>query len=80
MTLNRVIFDSENLVMDWIEFNIQGLVNRKQVERIARYLFQNCVVNSTFALGSNGKQETLFCNFKNKYQISFRAYRYSNIY
>jgi hypothetical protein len=80
MNRNRVTFDSENLVVDWIGFNIQGLINRKQVERIAKYLFKNFGFNSTFALGSDGKQETLFCNSKNKYQVSFRAYKYSDIY
>ena len=66
--------------MDWIGFNIQGLLNRKQVEIIAKYLFENFRFNSTFAFGSDGKQETLFSNLKNKYQVYFRAYKYSDIY
>ena len=80
MTQNKLTFESENLVVDWIGFNIQGLFNRKQVERIAKYLFQNFGFNSTFALGPDGKQETLFSNSKNKYQVSFRAYKYSDVY
>lgn len=80
MNQNNLTFDTENLVVDWIGFNIQGLVNRKQIERIAKSLFQNFGFNSTFALGSEGKQETLFCNSKNKYQVYFRAYKYSDIY
>lgn len=78
--LNKLTFKDENLVVDWIGFNIQGLLNRKQVERIAKYLFENLRFNSTFALGSDGKQETLFYNVKNKYQVYFRAYKYSDIY
>jgi hypothetical protein len=80
MNQNKLSFESENLVVDWIGFNIQGLLNRKQVERIAKYLFENFRFNSTFALGSDGKQETLFSNLKNKYQVYFRAYKYSDIY
>ena len=39
--LNKLTFKDENLVVDWIGFNIQGLLNRKQVEIIAKYLFEN---------------------------------------
>jgi hypothetical protein len=56
------------------------LLNKKQVEIIANYLYQNFGFNSTFALGFDGKQETLFWNSKNKYQVYFRAYKYSDIY
>jgi len=61
--LNKLTFKDENLVVDWIGFNIQGLLNKKQVEIIAKYLFENLQFNSTFALGSDGKQETLFFRF-----------------
>lgn len=74
MNQNDLTFDTEILVVDWLGFNIQGLVNRKQVERIAKSFFQNFKFNSTFALGSGGKQETLFYNSKNKYRVFFRAY------
>ena len=80
MKQNKLTFESEDLVVDWIGFNIQGLLNRKQVERIAKYLFENFRFNSTFAIGHQGKQETMFSNVKNKYQVYFRAYRYSDIY
>jgi len=80
MNQNKLSFESESLVVDWIVFNIQGLLNKKQVEIIAKYLFENFRFNSTLALGPDGKQKTLFFNLKNKYQIYFRAYRYSDIY
>ena len=41
MKQNKSTFESENLVVDWIGFNIQGLLDRKQVKQIAKYLFQN---------------------------------------
>ena len=40
MNQNKLSFESEKLVVDYISFNIQGLVDRKQVERIAKYFFQ----------------------------------------
>ena len=61
MNQNKFTFASENLQVDWIGFNIQGLVH---IKPIANYLFQNFGFNFTFALGSDGKQETLFFNTK----------------
>ena len=80
MIKNKLNFESGNLAIDWIGFNIQGFVNKKQVERIANYLFQNFGFNATFAVGLDGKEEYLFKNLKNNYQVSFRLYRYSDIY
>ena len=54
MQETRLTFESENLVVDYISFNIQGLVGRKQVEIIAKYFFQILGFNSTFAKGSTG--------------------------
>ena len=62
MNRNNLTFDTENLVVDYISFNIQVLVDRKQVEIIAKYLFQNLGFNSTFTIKFNGKQKTLFFN------------------
>lgn len=80
MNQNKSAFESENLVVDWIGFNIQGLLDRKQIKQIAKYLFQNFGFNSTLAVGSDGKEEILFNNSRNKYQVFFRIYKYSNIY
>ena len=70
-TANKLSFESEKLVVDYISFNIQGLVDRKQVERIAKYFFQTLGFNSTFAKGSTGKEEDLFFDFRNQYRVSF---------
>lgn len=80
MSVDKLNFKSENLTVDWIGFNIQGLVDIKQVKQIAEYLLLNFGFNSTFAIGPNGKQETLFFNSKNKYKVYFRVYKYSDIY
>ena len=66
--------------LDWVGFNIQGFVNRKQIEKIANYLFQNFNFNSTFAKGPDGKEKVLFNDSKNKYQVYFRSYNYSDTY
>ena len=56
MSKNKLSFESENLVVDWIGFN------------------------STLTIGLDGKEESLFNESKNKYQVSFRVYKYSEIY
>ena len=66
MIKNKLSFESENLVVDWIGFNIQGLLNPKEVEIIANYLFRNFGFNCTFAIGSDGKEKILFNNPNNK--------------
>ena len=55
MNRNKSIFKSANLIVYWIVFNIQGLVNQKEVDIIANYLFRNFGFNSTFAIGLDGK-------------------------
>lgn len=80
MNQNKLSFESENLIVDWIGFNIQGLLDRKQIRRIANYLFENFRFNVTLANGPDRKQETLFFDLKNKYQVHFTVYRYSDIY
>ena len=80
MKENKFTFQSQNLVVDYISFNIQGLVDRKQVERIAKYFFQILGFNSNFAKGSTGKKEDLFFDFQNQHQVSFRYYLYASEY
>jgi len=52
MNQNKLTFESENLVVDWISFNIQGLIDPKL---IANYLFQNFGFNSIIIVGLDGK-------------------------
>ena len=62
MNRNKLTFESQNLVVDWIGFNIQGFVD---VRPIVKYLFQNFRFNSTFAKGFTGKEKDLFFDFRN---------------
>lgn len=67
MNQNKLSFESKKLVVDYISFNIQGLVDRKQVERIAKYFFQTLAFNCTFAKGPNGNEENLFFDSQNQH-------------
>lgn len=59
MQENKLTFESENLVVDYISFNIQGPINDSiNPKSIANYLFQNFNFNSTIfkKLIINGNQ------------------------
>jgi len=71
MNQNKLSFDSENLVVDWISFKFQDLDNRTTME-IANYLFK---------LGFNSYQESgklakpikqpILISSKNKFEVLF---------
>ena len=71
----KFTFESKNLVVDWIGFNIQGFVD---VRPIAKYLFQNFRFNSTIAKRINGKWKSESLNYasQNQFQVSFRQHEY----
>lgn len=51
MLRNQLSFESENLKVDYISFNITGYDN---TESIAKYFLEKFNFNSTFAKGQNG--------------------------
>jgi hypothetical protein len=75
MNQNKLTFDNENLVVNYISFNIQGFVD---VRPIAKYLFQNFGFNSTIAKRINGKWKSESLNYasQNQFQVSFRQHEY----
>jgi hypothetical protein len=74
MNQNKFSFESENLVVDWIGFNIQGLIDPKV---IAVYLSEKFGFNSTIAKGFDGKPQSLVYDDRNEFQVSFRQYDYN---
>ena len=73
MKENRLNFQSENLTVDYISFNIPGPDN---TESIAKYLFEKFNFNSTFAKGQNGTTYDWFYLNRNQHQVSFRELEY----
>ncbi|MEJ2242831.1 MAG: hypothetical protein P8Y18_11945 [Candidatus Bathyarchaeota archaeon] len=76
MSQNKLSFESENLVVDWIGFNIQGLIDPKP---IANYLFQNFGFNYTIEKRINGKWKSESSNSarQNQFKVSFRQQEYN---
>jgi hypothetical protein len=73
MLQNQLSFESENLAIDYISFNIPGSGN---TESIAKYLFKTFNFNSTFTKGENGTSKSWFYRTKNQHQVSFRQLEY----
>jgi hypothetical protein len=71
--LNKLTFQSENLVVDYISFNIPGSDN---TESIAKYLFEKFNFNSTFAKVQNRTSKYWFYLPGNQHQVSFRQFEY----
>jgi hypothetical protein len=69
MQQNKLTFASQNLVVDYISFNIPGPDNRKS---IAKYLFEKFNFNSTFVKGQNETAKSWFYLPRNQHQVSFR--------
>ena len=72
--MNQINFQSENLVVDWISFNIKGLTDP---EPIAIYLSESFGFNSIITKGSKRKSESLVSKFENQYQVFFKQYDYN---
>ena len=72
--MTNINFDSENLVMDWISFNIQGLTSETGIKRIARHLSSRftplIIINDESRIGYSG--------LRNKYHVSLRQYTKNN--
>lgn len=55
MKENKLTFQSQNLVVDYLTFNIQGTADFDLVHRIAEYLFQHFAFNSIISNCSKNK-------------------------
>ena len=60
----KLSFESENLVVDYISFNISGFMDPASIDKIASYLSKSFGFNSTLGEGSINKpeEETIFYN------------------
>ena len=68
MNQNKLSFESENLVVDYLPFNITGC---KDPRPIANYLSNSFGFNSVVKETFQGKSEDLIFEIINGYKISF---------
>ena len=66
-------FDSENLVVDWISLNIEGLMDPRIIDgRLLKYFTPHILIDDVPSIGFHG--------FKKRYKVSIRQYRGSKGY
>ena len=72
--MKLVSFQSENLVVDYISFNITGC---KDPKPIATYLFGSFGFNSVMKESFKGKYEDILFKVTNTYKVSFVTSSYN---
>ena len=60
-------FDSENLVVNWISFNIRGLIDPRMIARSLLYHFSSLIT-------MDDQDSIQFYNPRNNYNVSLRHY------
>lgn len=69
---NNLTFETENLEIDWISFNLEDLKESNHWEDIAKYLFNVCSFNISFMEAKNpAASKKLFVDKKNNYECNF---------
>ena len=71
MNQKKLTFQSENLVVDWISFNIKGLTDPKQIAKIALYLSKSFGFNSQIKENYEDHFEDLISENQNRGKIAF---------
>ena len=71
MNGNKLTFESESLIVDYITFNIKGLTDPKKIAKIAFYLFESFGFNSQIKENYENHFEDLISENKNQGKVSF---------
>jgi capsule polysaccharide export protein KpsE/RkpR len=70
MKQNKLNFQSQNLVVDWISFKSQNQYIEVDKVKIAEY-FSNIGFNSFQIINSNSSRKAILENSKNKFEVGF---------
>jgi len=71
--LSVINFDSENLKVDWISFNLEGLMDPGIIaHRLLKYFTPHLLIDDVPSIGFHG--------LKKKYKVSIRQYTGSKGY
>ena len=71
MNQNKLTFDSENLVVDWLEFSIEGLYELEEFEAIANYFDRKLKLNSIFRESAKRSSQSLISHPANNFNVLF---------
>ena len=67
MEQNKLTFDTENLVVHWLEISIEGLYDLEKIQALASYLDKRLELNSTFRKSGNRRSQSLISRPANKF-------------
>ena len=71
MTPNKLTFQSENLVVHWLEFSIEGLCDLEEIQALADYFHKKLELNSTFRESDKRSSQSLLSHPENKFNVLF---------
>jgi len=71
--MNVLTLDSENLVVDWLSFNLEGLMDPEMLaRRLSKHFTPHVLIDDVHSIGFHG--------LKKKYKVSIRQYTGSKGY
>lgn len=71
MKENKLSFESEKLVVHWLEISIEGLNDLEEIQVLANYFNKKLEFNSTFRESNKRVNQNLLSHAKNKFNVLF---------
>lgn len=71
MKQNKLTFDTENLVVHWLEISIEGLYDLEEIQALANYFDKKLELNSTFRESAKRSSQSLVSRPANKFNVLF---------
>ena len=71
MKQNKLTFDTENLVVHWLEISIKGLYDLEEIQALANYFDKRLEFNLTFRKSGNRSSQSLISRPANKFNVLF---------
>jgi hypothetical protein len=71
MKQNKLTFDTENLVVYWLEISIEGLYNLEGIHALDNYFYKKLELNSTFQESSKRNSQSLISRPANQFNVLF---------
>ena len=67
MKQNKLTFESENLLVHWLEFSIEGLCDLEQIQALANYFHKKLELNLTFQESDKRSSQSFISHPENKF-------------
>lgn len=71
MKQSKLTFDTENLVVYWLEISIKGLYDLEQIQALVNYFDKKLELNSTFRESAKRSSQSLISRPINKSNVLF---------